>query len=260
MCYDSDARPPSPPGATGGATGEDMELASEDGNHFCAFAAHPGGPATQAQVVIFPDVRGLHRFYKELALRFAEKGIEAIAIDYFGRTAGIGSRDDSFDFTSHVPHLTLPTFLADVRAALAYLRNAGSPGAGRAAFTVGFCMGGSLSLLAGAEDLDLAGVIAFYSGFRREFAGSQGSTLDRTRNIRVPVLGLYGGADQGIPPSDLQKLDENLGKAGVEHEIVVYPGAPHSFFDRKAIEFADASADAWERVLGFIGKHSEKTR
>src|SRR5439155_15221701 len=137
-----------------------------------------------------------------------------------------------------------------------YLRSAGS--AGQATFTVGFCMGGSLSLLAGTEDLDLAGVIAFYSGFRREFPGSEGPTLDRALNIRVPVLGLYGGADPGIPASDLQKLDENLGKAGVGHEIAVYPGAPHSFFDRKAVEFADASSDAWERVLAFISKHGEK--
>src|SRR6185369_7161344 len=134
MCYDSDARPPEPPGGAGAATGEDMELTSADGTRFCAYAAHPTDSSTRAQVVIFPDVRGLHRFYKELALRFAEKGIGAVAIDYFGRTAGIGSRDDSFDYTAHVPHITLPAVLVDARAALAHLRGAGATG--RATFTV----------------------------------------------------------------------------------------------------------------------------
>src|SRR5205823_14024551 len=103
------------------------------------------------QLVILPDVRGLHRFYKELAMRFAERGIDAVAIDYFGRTAGISPRDDSFEYQAHVPQMQMPAILADIRAALAYLREAAATP--RATFTVGFCMGGSLSLLAGAEDL-----------------------------------------------------------------------------------------------------------
>jgi carboxymethylenebutenolidase len=70
------------------------------------------------------------------------------------------------------------------------------------------------------------------------------------------VLGLFGGADQGIPPDQVQTLDKNLDKAGVEHEVIVYPGAPHSFFDRRAEEYADASSDSWKRVLGFIKAHS----
>ena len=71
-----------------------------------------------------------------------------------------------------------------------------------------------------------------------------------------PVLGLFGGADQGIPASDVQLLKNELGEVGVEHEIVIYPGAPHSFFDLKQAEFADASADAWTRVLNFINTHN----
>src|ERR1043166_7162715 len=139
MCYDSNARPPDAPGATGAATGEDIVLVSADGTHFAAYAARSDGGGARAQVVIFPDVRGLHQFYKELALRFAEKGIDAIVIDYFGRTAGIGPRDDSFDFMAHVPHIQLPTFLADARAALTYMN--ADPTAHRASFTLGFCMG-----------------------------------------------------------------------------------------------------------------------
>src|SRR5437660_9711545 len=163
MCYDNDARPPVPP-ASGAARGEDLVLTTADGNQFAAYAAHPEAP-TGAQIVIFPDVRGLHQFYKELALRFAETGITAIAMDYFGRTAGLTSRDDSFDFWPHVQQLQLQMLFADVSAALAQLRT--GSGAGQATFTVGFCMGGTISLYTGTEDFGLAGVIGFYSGLSR---------------------------------------------------------------------------------------------
>src|SRR5438067_9621044 len=146
MCYDDNARPPLPPSEAGAAHGEDIVLEAADGNRFAAYAAQPGNP-TGAQILIFPDVRGLHQFYKELALRFAEVGVGALAIDYFGRTAGIGPRDDSFDFWPHVQKLNVQTFFTDVAAALAHLRTgdvldkSALYRADRATFTVGFCYG-----------------------------------------------------------------------------------------------------------------------
>jgi carboxymethylenebutenolidase len=252
MCYDDNARPPQPPGVNGTAHGEEIVLTTADGNHFAAYTARPGNP-TGAQILIFPDVRGLHQFYKELALRLAEAGIAAVAIDYFGRTAGISSRDESFDFWPHVQQIQLQTFFADVTAALAYLRT--GAGANQPTFTVGFCMGGTLSFITGTKDFSLAGVIGFYAGMSRNFGGA-GTLLEQAAHIRYPALGLFGGADQGIPVSDVQRFDEELDKAGVEHEIVTYEGAPHSFFDRRSAEFASASADAWQHVLGFIAAHT----
>jgi len=253
MCYDSNARPPLPPIAGGVADGEEIVLTAEDGNRFVAYIARSGN-ANDAQVLIYPDVRGLHQFYKELALRFAEIGVTALAIDYFGRTAGIGARDETFEFRPHVQQLQIPTFYADVKAALAYLRKeaAGNP---RGPFVVGFCMGGSFSLVSATEDFGFAGVIAFYAGLSRVFAGSRGSVMELAPTVRYPALGLFGGADAGIPVSDVQKLDEELDKSGCAHEIVIYPGAPHSFFDRRYNEFAEASADAWKRILVFMDAH-----
>jgi carboxymethylenebutenolidase len=255
MCYDDNARPPLPPGADGTAQGEDIVLTATDGNRFAAYAARPGNP-TGAQILIYPDVRGLHQFYKDLALRFAEVGITTLAMDYFGRTAGLSRRDDSFDFMPHVQQLRLQTIFNDVAAALTYLRT--GPSAGNATFTVGFCMGGTISLYTGTEDFGLAGVIGFYSGLSRVLDERKGTALQAARYIKYPVLDLFGGADPGIPPEQVLALDKALDEAGVEHEIVVYPGAPHSFFDRRATEFAEASADAWKRVLGFIAAHTPK--
>ena len=257
MCYDDNARPPMPPGGNGKATSEDVVLTAEDGNRFAAYAARPeGATGTGAQVLIFPDARGLHGFYKDLALRFADVGIGAVAMDYFGRTAGLTARDDSFDFWPHVQQLQAQTLQADIHAALGYMRQ--GEGAQRATFTVGFCLGGSISFLTGTESLDLAGVVGFYAGLTRQFPGFKGTVIDEAKGMKSPVLGLFGGADQNISPENVQDFTQALLDAKVPNEIVTYPGAPHSFFDRKATEFAEACADAWNRVLGFIAANSAK--
>lgn len=256
MCYDDNARPPIPPTEGGSAHGEDIVLTAADGNKFSAYVAHPGQPGN-AQIVVYPDVRGLHQFYKDLALRFAEMGVSAIAIDYFGRTAGLTARDDAFDFWPHVRQMEIKNLFTDVEAAFASLRANG--GKDRATFIVGFCMGGSLSLLTATEDFGLAGIIAFYAGLSRDFGGA-GTVLERAAAVKYPVLGLFGGADQGIPQEQVHELDQKLDTAGVEHEITIYPGAPHSFFDRRAVDFADASADAWRRIAGFIAAHSAQVK
>ncbi len=249
MCYDDQARPPIPPGAAGAAQGEQIVLTASDGNRFHAYLALPEARAQKA-VVIYPDIRGLHQFYRELALRFAEIGIAAIAVDYFGRTAGLTGREDGFEFRPHVQELRLPAFTRDVEAALAHLRN--QIGAGAAVFVVGFCMGGSLALLTGTNrELGFAGLIPFYSGFTRDFGGS-GTALDNAARVAYPVVGFYGGADQGIPEESIRELGRRLDQAGVARQLTIYPGAPHSFFDRRATEFADASADAWQKLLAFI--------
>jgi carboxymethylenebutenolidase len=256
MCYDDNARPPLPPGESGTAHGEDIILTAADGNRFAAYSAHPANPKA-AQVLIYPDVRGLHQFYKELALRFAEVGFTALAIDYFGRTAGITSRDESFDFWPHVQQLQLTSFFTDVTVALDHLRT--GVGAARSTFTVGFCMGGTLSFLTGTkEDFDLAGVIGFYAGMSRKFGGANTTLLEEAKHIKYPALGLFGGDDPGIPADQVREFDGGLDSAGVAHEVIIYPGAPHSFFDRRATDFAGASADAWQRVLGFIEAYTTK--
>ena len=101
MCYRIDAQPPHPPIAGGAADSEDLVLAAADGTNFAAFAARGASP-TGAGMVVLPDVRGLFRFYEELALRFAEQGINSVTFDYFGRTAGVGKRDADFAFMPEV--------------------------------------------------------------------------------------------------------------------------------------------------------------
>jgi carboxymethylenebutenolidase len=252
MCYDDQAQPPLPPGQRGAARGEDLVLTAADGTRFAAYSAASEQPG-DAAIIIYPDVRGLHNFYKELALRFAEVGIPAVAIDYFGRTAGLTSRDEGFDFWPHVQQMSLDSFEQDVRAAVEFAR--GRFGAEARLFVVGFCMGGGLTLMTGAvASFGFSGLIPFYAGLTRDMG--RGTAIEVASKITAPVLGIFGGADEGIPVSAVEQLDEQLDAAGVAHSIHIYPGAPHSFFDRRAEQYAEASADAWQRALEFIRGHS----
>lgn len=229
---------------------EDLELVASDGNHFAAFAARasePGGPA----VVILPDIRGLHRFYEELALRFANVGYDAIAFDYFGRTAGVSKRADDFEFMPHVAQCTVAGISADVQTCLDYLRK--RPGLEqRKVFTLGFCFGGSNSWIMAQTVQGIAGVAGMYGSPTRPQRDGSEPVIARVQDFHVPLLGLLGGADKGITPEDIEKFDRALTEVGVQHALVTYPGAPHSFFDRLSDQHPEAADDAWRRVVDFL--------
>jgi carboxymethylenebutenolidase len=252
MCFDHDSSPPDLPTdlirISGGAGAERLVLTSAGGTDFSAALAEApqgGGPG----VVIVPDVRGLYPFYIELAERFAQAGHHAIAFDYYGRTAGLGPRDDEFDYMPHRQQVKLGQALEDLAAAIAALRERTDAGA---VISVGFCFGGSLSFVAGTDaHLDLAGVVGLYGVLDRDRFDGHG-VLTTAAETRRPLLGLFGGADQAIPQEQVDEFESLLSESGAEHEIHVYPGAPHSFFDKKQDEFAEESEDAWRRMLAFL--------
>ena len=247
MCFDTDSAPPVPVIAGAAVSHDDLVLEASDGNRFAAFLATPDD-AGKTGVVVLPDVRGLYRFYEELALRFAERGYAALAIDYFGRTAGVAKRRADWDYMEEVAKTTQAGVAADTRAAVERLRAEGCA----AIFTVGFCFGGSSSWLQAAEGHGLAGAIGFYGSPTRE-RGGEPSVIARVPEMECPILALQAGDDANITAEDNAAFEAALTQAGVEHEIVTYDGAPHSFFDRKQEEFRNASDDAWSRTLAFIG-------
>jgi carboxymethylenebutenolidase len=263
MCFEFDARPPALPAdrvmasIAGGAAAEQITLTSADGTRFItALAESPGGD--EPAVVILPDVRGLYRFYIELAERFAEAGHHAIVIDYFGRSAGAEERGEDFDFMAHLGAAKPAQVQADIAAAVTALRE--RTGATRFV-SVGFCFGGANSFIAATNpDLGLDAAVGFYGTLRGERTGIDVPTpLDHASETRMPVLGMFGGGDELIPEEDRAEFEAALEAAGVEHEIVAYPGAPHSFFDRNQEEWKDESADAWGRLLDFLQRQGAPT-
>lgn len=245
MCFDLDARPPRPPVRGGAGRSGATTLRSADGAELRAFSAHPDA-GSSAAVVVLPDVRGLHRFYEELAVRFAEAGMHAVAVDYFGRTAGIGPRDDDFPYREHVDRMQPGQVDDDVAAAVAWLR--GLQGGGvRSVFTVGFCMGGALSWRQSAAGHGLAGCVGFYG--RPDRAAAVVGAME------APLLLLAAGQDR-TPVADVEAFAAQVREAGVEAELHVYPDAPHSFFDRRFDQYQGECADAWRRILGFVARHT----
>jgi carboxymethylenebutenolidase len=251
VCFELDSAPPIPVIRGAAVSHEQLVLQGGDGNRLAAFLAAPDNGA-DVGVVLLPDVRGLYRFYEELALRFAERGYASLALDYFGRTAGAATRDDGFEYMEHFEQTTPEGVQSDVAAAVAHLRSQGA----RAIFTVGFCFGGRNSWLAAAAGHGLAGAVGFYGRPGEGRDGTPGP-IQKASEIEAPVLALQAGDDANITAADNAAFDEALTEAGVEHEVVTYDGAPHSFFDRKQEEFKAASDDAWAKTLAFIAAHSD---
>jgi carboxymethylenebutenolidase len=253
MCTDHDSRPPIAP-ISGAAIDAGTEIIkSGDGADLRVFVARPE-QSTGAGILILPDVRGLHPFFEELASRFAERGITAVAMDYFCRTAGTGKQPEDFDYQPHLKRISWDNVAGDIKASVAHLRvQASKP---RSTFATGFCMGGRLASDAATLGLGLAGAIPFYGWPVGPHRTGSPAPADVAKQIECDLLLIYGGADQGISESVRKEFDDALDKAGVKHETVVYPGAPHSFFDRKAEEFQDASSDAWDKTLAFIRRHT----
>ena len=253
MCFDTDSLPPIPAIAGAAVSHDDLVLEASDGNRFAAFAATPDEPSG-AGIAILPDVRGLYRFYEELALRFAERGHAAIAFDYFGRTAARRSgatTSNTCRTSSRRPRrASRPTSLrSSARSA-----TAARPSSSRSA------------------SASAAGTVA-RRGVRPR--PRRGDRLLRAPGPRPRRVGRTGGARRGAAGADpgadgrRGRGDSGHGRPGVragpragrvEHEIAVYEGAPHSFFDRKFEQFAADSEDAWRRVLGFVERHSAPKR
>jgi carboxymethylenebutenolidase len=250
MCFDADARPPLPPIRGGALDAGELTLTSRDGTQVPAYAARADRPSG-AGIVVIPDVRGLHPYYEELALRLAEVGLDAVAIDLYARSAGTSRRGPDFEYEPHVTALDPVAVDSDVAAAVAHLRSL--DGGPERLFTVGFCLGGRISLLQARSGLDLAGVIGLYPWPVGPHRSGIPAPADEAPRFGCPVLTIYGGADRGIPPETHEAFDRALDAAGVEHRTVVYEGAPHSFFDRTAAEHAEASQAAWAEMLAFMG-------
>src|SRR5258708_6432245 len=232
---------------TGASTS--VTLRSGDGTLFSGFLARPDRPSGVG-IVVLPDIRGLFRFYELLAVRLAEQGHTALAIDYFGRTAGPGPRNDNFSYMEHIVRVTRQTIDEDIWAAGEYLRGAEGGGC-QAVLALGFCFGGRQAFFASAPRFGFAGVIGFY-GMPGLYPNGTAGPTQHAAELAAPILGIFGGADHGISGVELEKFDVALNTARGGHEILVYPGAPHSFFDVKYAEYADTCADAWNRVLAFI--------
>jgi len=241
MCFTSDQRPPEPPRTSEVGDHGPVVLTAADGNRFSAFEAVPV-TRRGASLVLLPDIRGMHPYYTDLALCFAQTGIDTVALDPYGRSAGLSARNDDFDYTEHAKAVTSQHVLADAHAAAARLiERSEDP-----VFTLGFCMFGGQSWRLAATDLHPAGSMGFY--------GRPSTVDDVLADLAAPLLILAAGDDQATSPRENAAFVSSLNEADKVHDFVVYDGAPHSFFDRSFDQWQAECTDAWIRMLGFIDR------
>ena len=237
MCFpDGSLAPRAPDAGTAGAD-RALTLTASDGTVLMAHECRSATP-TRVGIVVLPDIRGLHDYYRELTVRLAECGWDAVAIDYFARTAEGDDRSDDFDWLAHIPLTTPAGIAADVQAAVAQL-------AVEKVFTLGFCFGGASSWRQSMDTPGLAGCIGFYG--RPERVGTE------LAGMTAPLLMLHAGADPNIPTEDVEHLAAAVPVKTVLH---VFEDMPHSFFDRTAPEHAAACDEAWASIRGFVQRHS----
>ena len=240
MCFADGSLAPPAPGAGTAGDNRALTLTSADGTVLMAHECRAASPSSVG-VVVLPDVRGLHAYYRDLTVRLAELGWEAVAIDYFARTAPDDNRADDFDFWPHVKQTEAATIALDVQAGVDHLRELGV----ERVFTMGFCFGGAYSWRQSADTPGLAGCVGFY--------GRPTLVEGAVEKMQAPLLMLHAGADANIPVDDVQQLAAD---APVDAELVVFDGCPHSFFDRTAPEHAEACTKAWGHITDFVAAHA----
>ncbi|GAA3853072.1 dienelactone hydrolase family protein [Saccharothrix violaceirubra] len=227
----------------------EFRLVSADGARVLAYRAVPRRP-TGAGVVVLPDVRGAHEFYRGLARRFAGQGIAALVVDHWARLAWNDDRSDDFDGLSYVSRLDWAAARDDIRAGVDLLLS-GSLGPVSTVFALGFSLGGAMALGQAALEPRLRGAIGCYA--------RPAECRELIPRMSGPLLVIGAGDDFFTTVEDNLAFDRELTLAGVEHEFHLYPDAPHSFVDGAIPEQADNAADAWQRVVAFVREHSRES-
>jgi carboxymethylenebutenolidase len=199
-----------------------------------------GGPG----VVVLQEWWGLVPHIRDVADRFAREGFVALAPDlYHGQSTTSPDEAGKLFMALNVEQTE-----KDLRGAIQYLLDHEATEGGRVG-TVGFCMGGALSLFAASKNEQVGACVVFY--------GIHPNVRPDLDNLRAPVLGLYAERDQSVPPAAVHELEAELGERGKPVEMHIYPGTDHAFFNdtRPEVYDPEAAADAWRRTLAFFRQH-----
>lgn len=242
---------------------EDVRFGGAGGYELPAYVARPGGAAPRAAVIVVNEIFGIHDYIKDVCRRFAREGYVAIAPDYFDRAGDPAPLTDFNEIRAIVAAATHEQVMGDTEGALAWL-SAQSFVKPDAIGITGFCWGGTVVWMAAARFAAVKAGVAWYGRLVAPAPGAPFAETGRpypydiAATIRAPVLGLYGGRDQGIPLTDVENMRAALSAADnpTGSEIVVYPDAQHGFHaDYRDSYNAEAAADGWRRCLAWFREH-----
>ena len=249
------------PGTPRAAREQEDRIRTGDGAELRLFLAEPSHGLKRGAVLIIHDIWGYTDFYKDLARRIAGEGYAAALVDLFAREgdlpAGVQppTRTPTAEDRARLgpamargERVTDQQAMGDLQVAVDDLKRRGAP----RVVAWGFCSGGRLAYVAAARLSGLSGAVSYYGFLRAE--PPRAAPLDLSSDIRVPLLGIFAGADQGIPAEQVAEFQRRLESAGKDFAIKTYPGAPHGFLRYGAADHADAISDALKRTFAFLAR------
>jgi carboxymethylenebutenolidase len=236
-----------------------VDLSVSDGTSMRAYVAAPAANPS-AGLLVFQEAFGVNAHIRDVTERFAREGYLAIAPELFHRTAaGFEGRYDDFPAArQQVQALREPTMEADFRAAYDWLR--ANSGANTPVAAIGYCMGGRAAFLASTV-LPLQCAVSYYGGGIAPNANFTTGLLDRAKDVRAPLLLVWGGLDKHIGPEQMRAVTEALRAAGKDFANVEFSAADHGFFcDARPVYHPKSAAQAWPLTLAFLREHTSAMR
>jgi len=237
-------------------TAGEIRIPTGDG-HMPAYHAKPQSGSGLPVVLVVQEIFGVHEYIKDVCRRLAKLGYLAIAPELFARQGDVSKIADINEIRSKVvSHVPDAQVFSDLDATVAWAKQSGEGNAERLGIT-GFCWGGRIVWLYAAHNPHLKAGVAWYGRLVGNPTPLQPAhPLDAASALKVPILGLYGGEDQGIPLDTVERMKAALQAAGSTSEFVIYPNAPHAFHaDYRPSYRKEAAEDGWRRLQAWFRQH-----
>ena len=222
-----------------------------------AYRAMPEAGGPFPTVLVVQEIFGVHEHIKDICRRLAKLGYLAVAPELYARQGDVSKIDNFQEIISKVvSKVPDAQVMSDLDATVTWAKGSSKGDTARLGIT-GYCWGGRIVWLYSAHNPDLKAGVAWYGRLvGQPDALHPKNPIDLVSKLKAPVLGLYGGADQGIPAASVEQMRAALKEAGRTDEIIVYPETPHAFFaDYRPSYRKDQAADGWKRLLEFFKQH-----
>jgi carboxymethylenebutenolidase len=242
---------------TEGLTAGEVKIPVADGE-IPAYRAMPAKGGPFPTVLVVQEIFGVHEHIKDVCRRFAKLGYYAIAPEMYARQGDVSKLENIQDILPIVVKVPDKQVMSDLDAAVAYAKTTGKADTTKLAIT-GFCWGGRIVWLYSAHNPNVKAGVAWYGGLvknPRQTDLQPTNPIDVVAKLNTPVLGLYGGADNGIPVASVEQMREALKAAGKPSEIVLYPDTPHGFHaDYRPTYREEQAKDGWKKLLAWFKKN-----
>ncbi len=241
-----------------GLTAGEVKIATRSGP-VPAYRAMPEKGGKFPVVLVVQEIFGVHEHIKDVCRRLAKLGYFAVSVELYYRQGDVSKMTDNQEiFAKVVNHVPDSQVMSDLDAAVVYAESTGKADTGKLGVT-GFCWGGRITWTYCVHNPRVKAGVAWYGRLiaPQKAPLQPAYPFDLAPHLKVPVLGLYGGADASIPVEHLEQMRAALKTAGITHsEIIVYPEAPHAFYaDYRPSYRKDAAEDGWKRMREWFKKH-----